>query len=108
MASSTMSLNVRSSSFGGGIMGLGAVLSGYAVRCFFVVLVLEIEREDEVAFVVLARNHVLDADVEAIRFVAIRRRRAAHFLDARLELVDRLFAVRRGHRGGERVVRREH
>src|SRR3954465_10004670 len=104
-----MSLNERSSSFGGGIIFYLRSSSSWhswivAVRTVhgrqarrrrsnFVVLVLQVEREHQVALVVLARDHVLDPDVEAVRLDGVGRRAADHLLDPRLELVDRLLAV---------------
>jgi len=88
-----MSLKERSSSFG--------------VR-FHVVLVAQIEREDEVPLLVLARDHVLDADIETVRLVGVWARLTHDLLDARLVLVDRLFAVKLRARGGHVVVGREH
>src|SRR5687768_8288125 len=108
MASSTMSLNVRSSSFGGGIMESDARLSVYTIRSDLLVVVLHVEREDEVALFVLAGDRVLDADVEPVRLVGIRPRPTLHVLDARFEFVNRFLAKHRGHRGGELIVRREH
>src|SRR3954468_6118946 len=116
MASSTMSLKVRSSSFGGGIMGIwlvsgvgGAIGAVGAIGArLVVVLGLEVERIDEVARRVLAGDHVLDADVEPVGLVGIGPRGAGDLLDARLELVDRLLAVDLGARRGQRAVGGEH
>src|SRR5262245_47910874 len=103
MASSTMSWNVRSSSLGGGIMVLLV-----ALRATVLFFRAQVEREHEVAPVVLAADHVVDADVEPVGLVGVLASSGHDLRDPRLELEDRFAAVDLGARRRHLVVGGEH
>src|SRR5687768_2063103 len=99
-ASSTMSLKVRSSSLGAGIM----VRARWSRGGLGLVGLAQVERIHQVLRVGLADDLVGDLDVEAVGLVGVGLRLDSRVGEARLVLVERLLAVVLGARRGHDVV----